>query len=49
MRDCDLQAPWVGKCAEDYYGYDYYEDEEEYDEDFEYESKRDMELMEEEQ
>ena len=32
MRDCDLQAPWVGKCAEDYYGYDY-EDEEECDED----------------
>ena len=48
MRDCDLQAPWVGKCAEDYYGYDDYEDEE-YDEDFEYESKRDMELMEDEQ
>ena len=47
MRDCDLQAPWVGKCAEDYYGED--EEEIDYDEDFEYESQRDMELMEEEE
>lgn len=48
MRDCDLQAPWVGLCAEDYYGYDEYDEDEEefdYDEDFEYESRRDMELM----
>ena len=45
INDRDLQAPWVGECAEDYYG----EDEElDYDEDFEYERKRDMELMEEE-
>lgn len=45
MLDRDLQAPWVGKCAEDYYGYDD-EDEAEYDEDFAYESRRDMELEE---
>jgi len=34
-------APWVGCCREDYYN-DY--DEPEYDEDFAYESRRDMEL-----
>lgn len=39
-KDFDLQAPWIGKPP------DYYDDEEEtkFDEDFEYESRRDMEL-----
>ena len=45
-RDCDLEAPWIG------YSNDYWDDEDEeeldtenteYDEDFEYESRRDME------
>lgn len=39
MRDCDLQAPWIG------YDEDYWEEDElEFDEDFEYESRRDMEV-----
>lgn len=42
MYDRDLQAPWVGKKPEEYYGYD--DEEAEYDEDFEYESRRDMAL-----
>ena len=38
MMDRDLQAPFIG------YASDYWDDEEtEYDEDFEYESRRDME------
>ena len=41
MKDRDLQAPWVGKTPEEYYGY---EEEAERDEDFEYESRRDMAL-----
>lgn len=41
MKDRDLQAPWVGKTPEEYYGY---KEEAEYDEDLEYESRRDMEL-----
>ena len=39
MNDRDLQAPWIG-YAKDYWD----EDEIEYDEDFEYESRRDMEV-----
>lgn len=42
MKDRDLQAPWVGRTPEEYYGYD--EEEAERDEDLEYESRRDMEL-----
>jgi hypothetical protein len=40
MRYRDLQAPWIG------YDSDYLDEQEEmeYDEDFEYESRRDMEL-----
>lgn len=43
-RDRDLEAPWIGKPP------DWYADDEldgeihEYDEDFEYESRRDMEM-----
>ena len=38
-KDFDLQASWIDKPP------DYYDEEEtEYDEDFEYESRRDMEL-----
>lgn len=38
-----LQAPWIGKTPEEYYGCD--EDEEnEFDEDFAYESWRDMQM-----
>lgn len=43
--DRDLEAPWVGKCRDDYYDDFDDEDEEkelEFDEDFEYESRRDM-------
>ena len=40
MRDRDLQASWVGKCREEYYGDD--EEEMEFDEEFAYESWRDM-------
>ena len=47
QNDFDLEAPCVGKTPEEYYGY---EDEEldgeihDFDEDYEYESRRDMEL-----
>lgn len=44
MKDRDLQAPWVGKTPEEYYGND--EEETEYDEDLAYEMRRDMELEE---
>lgn len=37
----DIQAPWVGHTPEEYFGYDD-EPEVEYDEDFEYESARDL-------
>lgn len=43
-KDDDLQAPWVGKSREEYYGYDDEEDlyatDDEYDEDFDYEISR---------
>lgn len=39
----DLEAPWVGKSKEEYFGRI---EKPQYDEDFEYESKRDMELEE---
>lgn len=39
MKDRDLQAPWVGKTPEEYFGYD--EDEAECDEDFEDEEQED--------
>lgn len=39
-------APWIGKCREDYYGYND-EEEPEFDEDFAYECWRDMKLEEE--
>lgn len=42
MKDRNLEAPWVGKTPEEYYGYD--EEEAERDEDFEYELRRDMAL-----
>lgn len=43
FRDRDLEAPWVGKTPEEYYGYD---EDADCDEDFEYELRRDMEIEE---
>lgn len=46
-RKCDdLEAPWVGKSREEYYDFDDEENKEDYgyDEDFAYESFRDMQL-----
>lgn len=40
----DIQAPWVGQTPEEYFGYD--DEEVEYDEDFEYETQRDLRLEE---
>lgn len=41
-NDFDLQAPWVGKCKEDYYGED--DEEECFDADLAYESWRDLQM-----
>lgn len=41
MMDRDIQAPWIGNPD---YGIRYEEDDYDYDEDFAYETARDMEM-----